>query len=137
MGALCLSSLEYVTRRDIILSQRNRPAIRTSTRPPHPLHSAPCPYRTGEAVPYHSPIRSSRFIRRGRLLPNLIANVHQGKGRCSAPHQYVIGWSCRTISTSCARGWLLTKSHSRPSWYHSRRLLPLAVCVTKTGVFPM
>lgn len=51
-------------------------------------------------------------------------------------YQYVIGWSCRTISSSCATGWLLTKSQSRPSWYHSRRLLPLAVCVTKTGVFP-
>src|SRR6266851_27702 len=52
---------------------------RTSTRPPHPPHPTPCPYRTAyvsccirsskfirtEAdIPNHSPIRSSKFIRR-------------------------------------------------------------------------
>src|SRR5260370_14588264 len=44
---------------------------RTSTRPPHPPHSAPCPYRTEADIPTHSPIRSSTFIRRlGRKRPN-------------------------------------------------------------------
>src|SRR6266851_5273433 len=33
---------------------------RTSTRPPHPPHSAPCPYRMQDAP---SPIRSATFIR--------------------------------------------------------------------------
>src|SRR5712692_9090753 len=41
---------------------------RTSTRPPHPPHSAPCPYRMQDA-PF--PIRSATFIRRlGRKRPN-------------------------------------------------------------------
>ncbi|SRR5216683_2759824 len=41
---------------------------RTSTRPPHPPHSAPCPYRTGDAP---SPMRLATFIRRlGRKRPN-------------------------------------------------------------------
>jgi hypothetical protein len=40
----------------------------TSTRPPHPPHSAPCPYRMQDAL---SPIRSATFIRRrGRKRPN-------------------------------------------------------------------
>src|SRR6266851_1285101 len=41
---------------------------RTSTRPPHPPRSAPCPYRMQDAP---SPIRSATFIRRlGRKRPN-------------------------------------------------------------------
>src|SRR5216684_8351605 len=41
---------------------------RTSTRPPHPPHCAPCPYRTQDAP---SPIRSAPFSRRlGRKRPN-------------------------------------------------------------------
>src|SRR5712692_1384974 len=34
---------------------------RTSTRPPHPPHSAPCPYRMQDTP---SPLRSAPFIRR-------------------------------------------------------------------------
>src|SRR5229473_6311901 len=41
---------------------------RTSTRPPHPPHPTPCPYRMQDAP---SPIRSAPFIRRrGRKRPN-------------------------------------------------------------------
>src|SRR5713101_2891024 len=43
---------------------------RTSTRPPHPLHPAPCPYRTQDA---HFPIRSSNII---RVLPILVVKTH-------------------------------------------------------------
>ncbi len=35
---------------------------RTSTRPPHPLHPAPCPYRRRPTSP-HYPIRLEKFIR--------------------------------------------------------------------------
>ncbi len=49
-------------------TQTNRHAARTSTRPPHPPHCAPCPYRMQDAP---SPIRSAPFIRRlGRKRPN-------------------------------------------------------------------
>src|SRR6266446_8386199 len=40
--------------------QDGRTRTRTSTRPPHPLHPAPCPYRTRDA---HVPIRLSNIIR--------------------------------------------------------------------------
>src|SRR5260370_6000723 len=46
--------------------QDGRTPTRTSTRPPHPLHPAPCPYRTlgrKHLNGYDSPIRSSKFIR--------------------------------------------------------------------------
>ncbi len=44
-------------------SAMDRVASRTSTRPPHPLHLAPCPYRTRAGIFSHSPIRLSQFIR--------------------------------------------------------------------------
>ena|SRR6266851_2868645 len=40
--------------------QDGRTRTRTSTRPPHPLHPTPCPYRTRDA---HFPIRLSNIIR--------------------------------------------------------------------------
>ncbi len=40
--------------------QDGRTPTRTSTRPPHPPHPAPCPYRTRDA---HFPIRLSNLIR--------------------------------------------------------------------------
>src|SRR5260221_8111779 len=42
------------------VEQTGRPPTRTSTRPPHPLHPAPCPYRTRDA-PFS--IRLSNIIR--------------------------------------------------------------------------
>src|SRR5258707_14860163 len=50
------------------VEQTGRTPTRTSTRPPHPLHPAPCPYRTlgrKHLNGYDSPIRSSTFIRAG------------------------------------------------------------------------
>src|SRR6266851_3962895 len=48
------------------VEQIGRTPTRTSTRPPHPLHPAPCPYRTlgrKHLNGYDYPIRSSTFIR--------------------------------------------------------------------------
>src|SRR5260370_679121 len=48
------------------VEQTGRTPTRTSTRPPHPLHSTPCPYRTlgrKHLNGYDYPIRSSTFIR--------------------------------------------------------------------------
>src|SRR5216684_2271746 len=48
--------------------QDGRTPTRTSTRPPHPLHPAPCPYRTlgrKHLNGYDSPIRSATFSRAG------------------------------------------------------------------------
>src|SRR5260370_29208466 len=58
VGAWCLSWWQ----RDPLSSVRQdgRTPTRTSTRPPHPLHPAPCPYRTRDA---HFPIRLSTIIR--------------------------------------------------------------------------
>src|SRR5260370_14960496 len=50
------------------VEQTGRTPTRTSTRPPHPLPPAPCPYRTlgrKHLNGYDSPIRSSTFIRAG------------------------------------------------------------------------
>src|SRR6266436_5735240 len=47
------------------VEQPGRTPTRTSTRPPHPLHPAPCPYRTPgrkHLNGYDSPLRSSTFI---------------------------------------------------------------------------
>src|SRR5579863_6306560 len=41
-------------------TQTNRTPTRTGTRPPHPLHPSPCPYRTRM---FHSPIRSANIIK--------------------------------------------------------------------------
>src|SRR5216683_7528672 len=49
------------------VEHKGRTPTRTSTRPPHPLHPAPCPYRTlgrKHLNGYDSPIRSSTFCRR-------------------------------------------------------------------------
>src|SRR5258708_13495137 len=50
------------------VEQTGRTPTRTSTRPPHPLHPTPCPYRTlgrKHLTGYDYPIRSSTFIRDG------------------------------------------------------------------------
>src|SRR5712692_797769 len=50
------------------VEQTGRTPTRTSTRPPHPLHPTPCPYRTlgrKHLTGYDSPIRSSTFMRAG------------------------------------------------------------------------
>src|SRR5713226_6022983 len=47
------------------VEQTGRTPTRTSTRPPHPLHPTPCPYRTlgrKHLTGYDYPIRSSTFI---------------------------------------------------------------------------
>src|SRR5713226_7094301 len=61
-GALCLSWWQRDPFGDFV-EQTGRTPTRTSTRPPHPLHPAPCPYRTRAGIFYHSPIRLSQFIR--------------------------------------------------------------------------
>src|SRR5712692_2484470 len=45
VGALCLSLVATRSSGDCV-EQTGRTPTRTSTRPPHPLHPAPCPYRT-------------------------------------------------------------------------------------------
>src|SRR5260370_25231215 len=48
------------------VEHKGRTPTRTSTRPPHPLHPAPCPYRTLGRKHLNgddSPIRPSTFIR--------------------------------------------------------------------------
>src|SRR5581483_280560 len=49
VGALCLSSCGCYSAAKHHEIHRNPVATRTSTRPPHPLHPAPCPYRTRDA----------------------------------------------------------------------------------------
>src|SRR5712692_6038497 len=44
-GALCLSWWQRDPVGDFV-EHKGRTPTRTSTRPPHPLHPAPCPYRT-------------------------------------------------------------------------------------------
>src|SRR5713101_2340434 len=54
------------------VEQTGRTPTRTSTRPPHPLHPAPCPYRTlgrKHLNGYDHPIRSSTFIWKGVYAP--------------------------------------------------------------------
>src|SRR6266436_4155808 len=67
------------------VEQPGRTPTRTSTRPPHPLHPAPCPYRTRDA---HFPIRSSNIIRtlgmqafRWCNSPIRLSNIIRDKGR--------------------------------------------------------
>src|SRR5712692_5125588 len=63
--ALCLSLVATRSSGDCV-EQTGRTPTRTSTRPPHLLHPAPCPYRTlgrKHLNGYDSPIRSSTFIR--------------------------------------------------------------------------
>src|SRR5229473_2280571 len=59
VGALCLSLVATRSSGDCV-EQTGRTPTRTSTRPPHPLHPAPCPYRTRDA-PFS--IRLSNIIR--------------------------------------------------------------------------
>src|SRR5712692_2395135 len=66
-GALCLSWWQRDPVGDFV-EHKGRTPTRTSTRPPHPLHPAPCPYRTLGRKHLNgddSPIRSSTFIRAG------------------------------------------------------------------------
>ncbi len=74
-------------------TQANRIATRTSTRPPHPLHPAPCPYRTGPRTLLHSvgkihqdgAVRIAAFgcqISSGQgraflMIPDSIVKIHQ------------------------------------------------------------
>ena len=54
-----------------------RTSTRTSTRPPHPPHSAPCPYRR-ERLPPHFCIRLANITRTGRCaLPSLLVKIRQ------------------------------------------------------------
>src|SRR5712664_3357365 len=39
---------------------------RTSTRPPHPPHSTPCPYRKEADIPNHSAMRLAKIIRHSK-----------------------------------------------------------------------
>src|SRR6266851_6259511 len=67
VGAWCLSWWQRDPVGDFV-EQPGRTPTRTSTRPPHPLHPAPCPYRTLGRKHLNgddSPIRSSTFIRAG------------------------------------------------------------------------
>src|SRR5712692_3493719 len=59
VGALCLSLVATRSSGDCV-EHKGRTPTRTSTRPPHPLHPAPCPYRTRDA-PFS--IRLSNIIR--------------------------------------------------------------------------
>src|SRR5260221_395347 len=64
-GGLVLVLLARRSSRDCV-EQTGRTPARTSTRPPHPLHPTPCPYRTlgrKHLNGYDYPIRSSTFIR--------------------------------------------------------------------------
>src|SRR5258708_33430973 len=64
-GGLVLVLLVTRSSGDFV-EQTGRTPTRTSTRPPHPLHPAPCPYRMRAGIFSHSPIRSSTFIRKFR-----------------------------------------------------------------------
>src|SRR5438132_3526393 len=67
VGALCLSLVATRSSGDCV-EHTGRTPTRTSTRPPHPLHPAPCPYRTlgrKHLNGYDYPLRSSTFIRAG------------------------------------------------------------------------
>ncbi len=60
---------------------------RTSTRPPHPPYSTPCPYRMQDAP---SPIRLAKSIRRlgtqvSRSLPHSIVKNYQDAGAACGP----------------------------------------------------
>ena len=59
----------------------NRVATRTSTRPPHPPHPSPCPYRRRG----HSPIRSSKFIRQ---LRSFVDHFENEQNSCSIQDIY-------------------------------------------------
>src|SRR5258707_10985516 len=60
------------------VEQTGRTPTRTSTRPPHSRHPAPCPYRTlgrKHLNGYDSPIRSSKFIMMESLTASPLANI--------------------------------------------------------------
>ena len=75
---------------------------RTSTRPPHPLHPAPCPYRTQDA---HFPIRLSNII---RVLPILVVKTHHRAPAlaCSSTNLY-----CLSSGRTWTHHWLFTVRH--------------------------
>src|SRR5438132_10110487 len=82
--------------------QDGRTPTRTSTRPPHPPHPAPCPYRTRDA---HFPIRLSNLI---RTLPILVVKTHHRALAlaCSSTNLY-----CLSLRRTWIHHWLFTVRH--------------------------
>src|SRR5581483_5132214 len=64
---------------DVILAPENVKATRTSTRPPHPHPSSPCPYRT--RTPHPS-------------FPYSVGTYHQGQG-AGRPFRLLIVFGCQ------------------------------------------
>jgi hypothetical protein len=54
---ICIWLDKFDAEQSITQPQTNRAATRTSTRSPHPLHPAPCPYRTGQGALLHLVIK--------------------------------------------------------------------------------
>src|SRR5579863_4487831 len=60
----------------------DRTSKRTGTRPPRPLYTTPCPYRTADGISSHSPIRLSKIIRTWEAFPFILRfGLQRSSGR--------------------------------------------------------